>query len=324
VQVTVKEALQKGYIKTEWQAYFMVLAKHFLNELGVPDDKQRFIEKLEWERAHYSAQGYDQEIYLDRWGWTEVSGHNYRTDYDLKQHMKHSGVDMQVFKESDKPMLTEKLVVKPVLAKIGPAFKKDASKVAALLSKADAKEVEKSLKENGYYMAKSFKILSEHVKIVRKSIEETGRRFIPHVVEPSFGIDRLVYVALEYAYEKREDRTLLKLPREIAPVQVGVYPLVTKDGLAEKAKQLHKILLKEGFAVEYDEAGSIGRRYARADEAGTPLCVTVDYKTLKDNTVTIRDRDSWNQVRTKIENLPKNLRDYFSYKKDFEDMGERI
>jgi len=324
VQVTVKEALQKGYIKTEWQAYFMVLAKHFLNELGVPDGKQRFIEKLEWERAHYSAQGYDQEIYLDRWGWTEVSGHNYRTDYDLKQHMKHSGVDMQVFKEYDKPVLTEKLAVEPILAKIGPAFKKDASKVAALLSKADAKEVEKSLKESGYYMAESFKILPEHVKIVRKSIEETGRRFIPHVVEPSFGIDRLVYVALEYAYEKREDRTLLKLPREIAPVQVGVYPLVTKDGLAEKAKQLHKILLKEGFAVEYDEAGSIGRRYARADEAGTSLCVTVDYQTLKDNTVTIRDRDSWKQVRTKIENLPKNLRDYFSYKKDFEDIGERI
>jgi glycyl-tRNA synthetase len=323
-QVTVKEALQKGYIKTEWQAYFMVLAKHFLNELGVSDDKQRFVEKLEWERAHYSVQGYDQEIYFDRWGWTEVSGFNYRTDYDLKQHMKHSRVDMQVFKEYDKPIVTEKVVIEPVLAKIGPAFKKEASKVVALLAKADVGEIKESLKGNGYYMAESFKILPEHINIVRKSIEETGRRFTPHVVEPSFGIDRLVYLTLEYAYDRRKDRAILKLPRDLAPVQIGVYPLVTKDGLVEKSRRLHKTLMREGFTVGLDEVGSIGRRYARADEAGTPLCVTVDYQTLKDNTVTIRDRDSWKQVRTKIENLPKSLHAYFSRKKNFENIGESL
>ena len=324
VEVTVKEALQKGYIKTEWQAYFIVLAKRFLNELGVPNSKQRFIEKLEWERAHYSAQGYDQEIYFDRWGWTEVSGHNYRTDYDLKRHMEHSGVDMQVFKEYDKPLKLEQAIVEPVLAKIGLTFKKDASKVASLLSKADAEEVENVLKKDGYYMVESFKILPEHVRIIRREVEETGSRFIPHVVEPSFGIDRLVYAALEYAYKKREDRTVLKLPRELAPVQIGVYPLVTKNGLAEKAQHLHRMLMEEGFVVECDEAGSIGRRYARADEAGTPLCITIDYQTLKDDTVTIRDRDSWKQVRTKIENLPQNLHNYFSYKKKFEDLGKSL
>jgi glycyl-tRNA synthetase len=324
VEVTVKGALQKGYIKTEWQAYFMVMAKHFLNDFGVPDDKQRFIEKLEWERAHYSEQGYDQEIYLDRWGWTEVSGHNYRTDYDLRSHMEHSGVDMQVFKEYGKPRRTEKIVAEPILAKIGPAFKKDASKVGALLSEANAEEVESSLKEKGYYMAEGFKILPEQVNVVRREVEESGRRFIPHVVEPSFGIDRLVYVALEYAYERREGRTLLKLPRELAPVQVGLYPLVTKDGLEEKAKRLHAMLREEDLTVEYDESGSIGRRYARADEVGTPLCVTIDYQTLEDDTVTIRDRDSWRQVRTRIENLPKNLRAYFSHKEDFEEMGEKL
>jgi glycyl-tRNA synthetase len=324
VSVTVRKALEKGYIKTEWQAYFMVLSKHFLNKLGVPDDKQRFIEKLEWERAHYSEQGYDQEIYLDRWGWTEVSGHNYRTNYDLKQHMKHSGVDMQVFKEHVKPKKIERTVVEPILAKIGPAFKKDAQKVVTLLSEADVEEVENSLNEKGHYLAESFEILPEHVKIVRKKIEETGRRFIPHVVEPSFGIDRLVYVVLEYAYYRQEDRTLLKLPRELAPAHVGVYPLVSKDGLPEKAELLHKTLIKKGFTVEYDEAGSIGRRYARADEVGTPLCITVDYQTLKDDTVTIRDRDSWKQARTKVENLPEKLSAYFCYRKDLEDLGEII
>jgi glycyl-tRNA synthetase len=324
IEVTVTEALQKRYIQTEWQAYFMVLAKHFLNQLGVPDQQQRFIEKLEWERAHYSAQGYDQEIFLDRWGWTEVSGHNYRTNYDLNRHMEHSGTDMHVFKEHTHPVKTEKTVVEPVLARIGPAFKEHAAKIADLLSNSDAREVRQSLDENGYYTVGSFKILPKHVEIVRKEVEETGRRFIPHVVEPSFGIDRLVYVALESAYSKRDGRTLLKLPRDLAPIQVGVYPLLTKDGLVETAKELYECLISNGFAAEYDEAGSIGRRYARADEVGTSLCLTVDYQTLEDNTVTLRDRDSWKQVRTDAKNILSELRDYFWNKKAFENMGKSL
>jgi len=250
IAVTVKAALQKAYIKAEWQAFFMAQAKRFLKEFGVPDEKQRFMEKLDWERAHYSAQSFDQEVYLERWGWTEVSGHAYRTDYDLKRHMEFSGVDMRAFKE--------------------------------------------------------------------------GRRFIPHVVEPSFGSDRLVYVAVEYAYQARKDRALLSLPCDLAPVQVGIYPLVSKDGLPEKAKEVHQTLIREGFAAEYDESGSIGRRYARADEAGVPLGVTVDYDTLKDDTVTIRDRDSWKQVRNEIKQLPELLRAYFRREKAFEDLGRPI
>jgi len=250
IEVTAKEALNNGYIKTEWQAYFMVLAKFFLKELGVPEERQRFIEKLEWERAHYSKQGFDQEIYLDRWGWEEVSGHNYRTDYDLKHHMEFSGVDMQVSKE--------------------------------------------------------------------------GRKFIPHVVEPSFGSDRLVYIAFEYAYQRRDNRTVLVFPRDLAPVQMGVYPLVSKDGLPEKSKEVFQMLINKGFTVEYDEAGSIGRRYARADESGTPLGITIDYDTLKDEAVTIRNRDSWKQVRTEIKELPELLWAYFRFEKNFEDLGRLI
>jgi glycyl-tRNA synthetase len=254
ITVTVKEALNKGIIKEEWQAYFMALAKKFLVELGVPEEQQRFIEKLEWERAHYSVQGFDQEVYLERWGWTEVSGHNYRTDYDLSRHMKASGVDLTAFKES----------------------------------------------ENG------------------------GRRFIPHVIEPSFGLDRLAYVALEYAYTKKKKRTLLSLSRDIAPIQANVFPLVSKDGLPEKAKEVYQMLIKEGFTVEWDESGSIGRRYARADEAGTPLGITIDYQTLEDGTVTLRDRDTWRQVRSEIDNLSELLHAYFRNKIDFEGLGQLI
>jgi len=322
IEVTVKEALKKGYIKAEWQAVFMALAKKLLVDLGVPAERQRFIEKLPWEKAHYALQSFDQEIKVDRWGWFEVSGHAYRTDYDLKRHMQFSGVDMCVFKEHEKPVEKEKTVVKPLMAKLGPVFKEEAAKVTEMLLEADPKEIEASIKNDGYYRLGKHKVLAEYVEITREKVTERGRRFIPYVVEPSFGSDRLVHVAIEYAYRVKDDRVILSFPRDIAPIQVGVYPLVSKDGIPEKTLQIHKMLLDEGFIAEYDEAGSIGRRYARADEIGVPLGITVDYETLKDNTVTIRDRDSWKQVRSRVEELPQLLHKYFRWKADFKDLGK--
>ncbi|MCS7124166.1 MAG: glycine--tRNA ligase [Candidatus Bathyarchaeota archaeon] len=324
IEVKVKEALEKSYIKVPWQAVFMTLAKKLLMELGVPSEKQRFIEKLPWERAHYSLQSFDQEVYVDRWGWIEVSGHAYRADYDLKQHMRFSGVDTQVFKEYERPVEAEKTIVKPLMTKLGPVFKDEAQKIAKMLEETKPEEVEVSFKEKGYYMLGEYKILPEHVEIRKRKVKEKGKRFIPHVVEPSFGSDRLVYVTLEYAYRVKEDRVILSFPRDIAPIQVGVYPLVSKDGLPEKAMQVYKMLVDEGFMVEYDEAGSIGRRYARADEAGIPLGITIDYETIKNDTVTIRDRDTWKQVRNHINVLPGLLHKYFQSKINFEDLGDLV
>jgi len=300
------------------------LSKRLLVELGVPEDRQRFIEKLDWERAHYSEQGFDQEVYLAGWGWVEISGHNYRTDYDLRRHMEFSGVDMRAFAELEKPLVKEEVTLKPVMSKIGSAFKKDAPKVVELLSTEDPRKIEDAFKKQGFQMVGPYKILPEHVEIVHKRVKEKGRRFIPHVIEPSFGLDRLVLVTLEYAYKTKGNRTLLSLPRDLAPIQLGVFPLVSKDGLPEKARQVHKMLLDEGFMAEYDEPGSIGRRYARADEVGIPLGITIDYQTIKDDTVTVRDRDTWRQVRNKIEKLPEILRAYFRHKLEFEELGKII
>ncbi len=324
IEITVKEALSKKLIATEWQAFFMALSRRFLARLGVPKDKQRFIEKFDWERAHYSMQGYDQQVYLERWGWVEVSGHNYRTDYDLKHHMEFSGVDLTAFQKYGKTVVKEETKIKPIMSKIGPVFKEKASEVVKLLSSVDPEEMEKAFEKQNFYTVDSFKILPEHVKITHKKVKKKGRRFIPHVVEPSFGSDRLFYVTLEYAYRTKEDRTLLALPRDLAPVEVAVFPLMSKDGLSEKAKQVYQMLVDAGFTVEYDESGSIGRRYARADEIGTPLGVTVDYRTLKDNTVTIRDRDTWRQVRNKIDELSALFHSYFCCKIEFEKLGQLV
>jgi glycyl-tRNA synthetase len=324
VELTVKEALSKKVILAEWQAFFMVMAKKLLIEIGVPADKQRFIEKCPWEKAHYASQSFDQEVYVDRWGWVEVSGHAYRTDYDLGCHMRASGADLRVFKEYKTPVETEELVIKPVMAKLGPAFKKDAATVAELLEKADPDKVSASMKKDGYFMAEDYKVLPEHVNVSCQKTVARGKRFIPYVVEPSFGSDRLFYVALEYAYNVKDDRVVMSFPRTITPIQIGVYPLVSKDGLVEKSIEVRNLLVQEGFTIEFDETGSIGRRYARADEAGIPLGITIDYDTLKDETVTIRDRDSWQQVRSRIDDLPALLHKYFQGKANIKDLGKLL
>jgi glycyl-tRNA synthetase len=324
IEVTVKDAVAQKLIQSEWQAFFMAMAKKLLTEIGVPAENQRFIEKTQWEKAHYATQSFDQEVLVDRWGWIEVSGHAYRTDYDLSCHMKTSGADLRVYKEYEKPVEEEPLVVKPIMAKLGPAFKGEAAKVAELLSKTPAEEVAASFEKNGYYTVQNYKVLPEYVDVSRQKTVVRGKRFIPHVVEPSFGCDRLFYVALEYAYRVKDERVLMSFPRGIAPTQVGVYPLVSKDGLVEKAQEVHKLLADEGFAAEFDETGSIGRRYARADEAGVPLGITIDYDTLNDGTVTIRDRDTWQQVRSSIKDLPKLFHKYFQEKINFEDLGNLL
>jgi glycyl-tRNA synthetase len=322
--LTVREALDRKVIRSEWQAFFMAMAKRLLVELGVPAEKQRFIEKLTWEKAHYSSQSFDQEVLVDRWGWVEVSGHAYRTEYDLSCHMKASGVDMTVYKEYPNPVEKEELVVKPIMAKLGPVYKGEAAKVAALLAKVPAQEVADAMQKQGSYTVDKYEIKADQVDVKKQKTLVRGTRFIPHVVEPSFGSDRLFYVALEYAYGIKDDRVVMSFPRRIAPIQVGVYPLMSKDGLDTKAKEVQKLLAGEGFMTEFDETGSIGRRYARADEAGVQLGITVDYDTLNDGTVTIRDRDSWKQVRTVIVDLPKLLHQYFEGKLNFEQLGRLI
>jgi glycyl-tRNA synthetase len=157
-------------------------------------------------------------------------------------------------------------------------------------------------------------------------MREDGTKFVPHVVEPSYGLDRLVYLTMENSYERNDKakRNIFRFPRELAPYQVAVFPLVTKDGIEEKAQEVRALLLKKGFWVVYDTGGSIGRRYARVDEIGVPLAVAVDYSTKNENILTIRDRDSWEQVSLHLNDLPEALEGYYKGAKEFLDLGEKV
>ncbi len=143
---------------------------------------------------------------------------------------------------------------------------------------------------------------------------ETREKFVPHVIEPTFGVERTLLALLCDAYDEEqlengEVRTVLHLAPRIAPVKVAVFPLMKKEPLAEKARSVFS-MLQQFWVCEYDESGAIGKRYRRQDELGTPYCVTIDFDTLeKDDTVTLRDRDSMTQVRVPIEKLVSVLAD---------------
>ncbi len=152
--------------------------------------------------------------------------------------------------------------------------------------------------------------------------EEFKEKFVPHILEIAFGADRPAYALLDIFYDTSDkERKVLRMPAHLAPVQAGVYPLVKKEGLPEIAKEIHSMISKYLVAV-YDESGSIGRRYARHDEEGIPFGITVDFDTLKDDTVTLRDRDTQKQIRVKKEDLGKIFQDLMLMNKKFEDLKQ--
>jgi glycyl-tRNA synthetase len=165
--------------------------------------------------------------------------------------------------------------------------------------------------------------LQKHQEHSRQRMEvfHDGRRFIPHVLELSFGIDRNMWALLDLGYEVREKAVLHLIPR-LAPFHCAVLPLVNKDGLPEMAREVYTGL-RQQFDVLYDDSGSIGRRYARMDEIGTPYCITVDYDSLQAEDVTVRDRDTTRQVRVPVAKLRSVLDDLISGAVDFESLQAR-
>lgn len=169
--------------------------------------------------------------------------------------------------------------------------------------------------------------LSQHQAISKEKMEVSwdSKKFIPHVIEPSYGIDRLVYCVLEKAYhEDKRGWPIFRFAPSVAPYQIAVYALVNKEGMDKKSEEIAQALRRAGFHVILDNSGSIGRRYARADEIGTPYCITVDGDTLKDKTVTLRDRDSRKQVRIPVEKAKDILDGLISGETSFSSTGKPL
>lgn len=320
---TTIELIENGIVKNPWMAYWMALGNIFLRKLGIPPERIRFDEKLPEEKAHYSEQTFDQEVYTEKYGWVEVAGYSYRTTYDLGRHIKYSKADLTYFKKYEKPIKKKTVKVVPDPRKIREIAGKDIGTIMKKLKETPAEEILEKLSENSYLEINGYRLGRECFIITEKEEIIHGEKIIPHVVEPSFGLERIFYVVLENSLNIAEDgRIVLKLPPRIAPYKVAVFPLVAGNKPVHKkmtaiARQIYYALLSNNILAYYDEEGSIGRRYARADEIGIPYAITVDYQTLEDKTVTLRDRDTREQIRVPIQQLYDKLLDLLGERRSF-------
>ena len=271
---------QDGWGWEVWHKYWVAQRQAWYRKVGLPAASLvEYWQKPE-ELAHYARACVDIEFAFP-FGVQELEGIAARSDFDLSQHQKHSGKSMEVF---DEPL-------KLAAAKLDEAAK------TAFADKVVAQWVARGKSDEAAraFLAKLF-----------------DGRYVPHVIEPSAGVDRMALALLCNAYDeeqvtddkgKTETRTVLHFSPIVAPIKIAVFPLVkNKPELYGKAREIFGQLQKR-WACFWDESGAIGRRYRRMDEAGTPFCVTVDFQTLEDGTVTLRDRDTMKQERVTIEAL---------------------
>jgi glycyl-tRNA synthetase len=257
-----------------WHKYWVEQRKKFLNAVGLPTE--HFVEY--WQKpdelAHYARACVDIE-YDFPFGRQELEGIAARSDFDLSQHQKHSGESQMVF---DDPL------------------KQAAKKMDDAAKKAFIEKVQSDWVARGKDAAEAEKFC----------LNLFDGKYVPHVIEPSAGVDRLMLALLCEAYEeekltdekgKEDIRTVLRFSPKVAPIKVAIFPLIKKDEAQDKLAREIFTKLQKKVNVMWDVSGAIGRRYRRQDEAGTPWCITVDAQSVEDGTFTVRERDSMQQKR---------------------------
>ena len=308
VELSMQEAVDMGIIANEYVAYYVALTHELLVTLGIKSERLRFRQHLPDERAHYATDCWDAEVFSPRFGWVESVGIADRTDYDLRAHSTQSGTPMTVFIQYEEPKKTIRRRIIPNMSVLGKQYRTKAKAIFAALETALPTQEGADIQigdEKIHIPADLFEVRDE-------VIDTRGEDIVPHVIEPSYGIDRMCYALLEQAYDEDtaegEKRTVMRLSPKVAPVQVAVFPLMTRDGLDTIAREITHAFHKNGILAEYDDSGAIGRRYRRQDEIGTPYAITVDYDTKENKSVTLRDRDTMEQVRLPIGELTGTVR----------------
>lgn len=326
-EMSFGEAVERGVVAHQTLAYYVARTYQYLLAVGIDPQKLRFRQHKSDEMAHYAADCWDAEVLLDRLGWIELVGVADRTDYDLKAHTTVSKVNLSVFVNYDQPKKRKKTVVKPDFKALGPMFKSKAKAVGEAL-RALAPEQLAGEKIQVYVDGETIDIDRSLVSFESVEEEVRGEEVVPHVIEPSFGIDRILYSILDHSYYEDEidgeKRAVLRFKPQVAPIEVAVLPLMDRSELVGPAKKILEELRSRGMRTDYDTSGSIGRRYRRNDEIGTPYEVTIDYETIEEGTVTIRDRDSMSQVRVARWQVVDKLQALLNGDLLFQDAGDPV
>eukprot|EP00049_Salpingoeca_infusionum_P017633 m.353800 g.353800 ORF g.353800 m.353800 type:complete len:667 (-) comp16836_c0_seq1:181-2181(-) len=317
-KMTLGAAVDQGIIANETLGYFLGRIYLFAVSIGVDMERFRFRQHMPTEMAHYACDCWDGEMKTS-YGWIECIGCADRSCYDLVAHAKACGKEIQASVPLTTPIVQDVVQCQPIKGVMGKMFKKDAKllfpyleglnndQVVELEQQLQAGEVTLTVQE------KEFTITSEMVKIVRKQEKIFERKFVPGVIEPTFGLGRILYALLEHSFQVREgdeQRQWLKLHPTVAPVKCSLLPLTNNSEFTSTIDELSVLLTRANVSTRRDESGvSIGRRYARTDEIGIPFGITVDFDTLKDRTVTLRDRNSMQQIRLSMDEVASVVSD---------------
>ncbi|MCA9220230.1 MAG: glycine--tRNA ligase, partial [Planctomycetales bacterium] len=283
----------------KWYEYWRDRRMKWYTDLGLAGERLQLREHDADELSHYSCGTADVEYafpFLPEGEFGELEGIAHRADFDLRSHMEG-----KLVKDENGCLVVER-------DENGQPKWRGSGKD---LSYFDDEAFERDKERLGM---KSFK---EYVKS-REGEANPGfpYQYVPHVIEPSAGADRgtLAFLCEAYCEDEAPDengkmqtRTVMKFHPRLAPIKAAVFPLVKKDGMPEAAREIYQALKEAGLEAFYDEKGAVGRRYRRQDEVGTPFCITVDGDTLQDNTVTVRDRDSLDQWRVKIDDVVSDI-----------------
>lgn len=296
---TVAGAVKSGMVDNQTLGYFLGRIFLFLLKIGIDPSRVRFRQHMSTEMAHYACDCWDAEIETS-YGWIECVGCADRSAYDLTVHSKKTGHALIVREQLKEPIVEQKWLATIERKAFGMKFKKDAKSIEAAiegLSEAD----KESAAEAKLIKIGEFEIPESLVKLEKKEVRSNIRDYTPNVIEPSFGIGRILYAVLEHSFWIRPESTergVLSFPPLIAPTKVLLVPLSTNPELLQLVPALSSKLRALEISNKVDDSSTaIGRRYARNDELGTPYGITIDFQTVTDGSLTLRERDSTKQIR---------------------------
>ncbi|KAK3673592.1 Glycine--tRNA ligase 1, mitochondrial [Recurvomyces mirabilis] len=334
---TIGEAVDSKLVDNETLGYFLVRIMLFMEKIGIDPAKLRFRQHMANEMAHYAADCWDCEL-LSSYGWIECVGCADRSAYDLSVHEKATGTFLKVREPLKEPVRVEEWVANLDKKKSGPRLKKDQGKVEAALkglsqefkekcSLAMEKEGKVEVPVEGVEGGK-VELDKDIVSFVKETRMETMREYTPNVIEPSFGVGRILYSLMEHCYwtrEKDEARSVMSFKPTIAPIKVLLVPLQKDSRFAPVLADLEAKLDDAQLSFKVDQSGvSIGKRYSRNDELGIPFGITVDYESLEGKGVTLRERDSTKQVRSSLEEILDAVVAMCKGKENWESVQKRL
>uniref|UniRef100_A0A915DJI2 glycine--tRNA ligase n=1 Tax=Ditylenchus dipsaci TaxID=166011 RepID=A0A915DJI2_9BILA len=334
--MTIGEAVRQGIVDNETLGYYMARTHLFLETVGVHKDKLRFRQHMSTEMAHYAKDCWDAEC-LTSYGWIECVGHADRACHDLNSHSKATGTKLQAVQKL--PESRREMITKAVFSKAALRQKFTTRQAKRIMVNVEGFDVEQLIElqagldgSSGYALKIDddvFQLTKELVEVKPVECSVNIEVIVPSVIEPSFGVGRIMYTVLEHAFRQRngdEQRLYLDLPSSIAPVKCAILTTRKREVFESLVDMVQEELSMHGHTYKVDDgAGSIGRGYARTDEIGIPFGVTIDNKSRDvPHTVTLRHAQSMQQIRLEITELGELIEDLIKNRRRWVDVIEEF